>query len=220
VFESAIPVVSGVGHETDFTICDFVADARAPTPTAAAALVAPDRAALLEQLSAAATRWRRCTEHFLEVQMQRVDLASHRLVHPAARLRAQSDAIATLARRLARAAGMVQLQRQRDLAGGRRRFMQLLRTPLPQRENVARACERWRRGGGDSVAALSQRVTSLAAGLRHLNPQGVLDRGYSIVSTAAGGIVQDAAQLVIGEPLALRFARGTASAEVTGKGNG
>src|SRR4029434_3623733 len=59
VFESAIPVVSGVGHETDFTICDFVADVRAPTPTGAAALVAPDRRAISAALAALATRFRR-----------------------------------------------------------------------------------------------------------------------------------------------------------------
>ncbi|HXX85338.1 MAG TPA: exodeoxyribonuclease VII large subunit [Casimicrobiaceae bacterium] len=217
VLESAIPVVSGVGHETDFTICDFVADARAPTPTAAAAMVVPDRIALVDRLSSCATRCRRSIEHSLEVEMQRLDLASRRLVHPAARLAAQTQALATLARRLKGSSDTRQLQRESELAAQSRRLARLLRAPLPQAERVARSGERLRRSAGDALAALSQRVASLATGLKHLNPQGVLDRGYSIVTTAAGAIVQDAGQLAIGDAVALRFARGGADAEVTSR---
>jgi exodeoxyribonuclease VII large subunit len=85
VLDSRIPVVSGVGHETDFTICDFVADVRAPTPTGAAALVALERAALLATAAALRGRWRRAAERFLEIRMQRLDGVSRRLVHPSAR---------------------------------------------------------------------------------------------------------------------------------------
>src|SRR5258705_1241996 len=82
VYESALPVVSGVGHETDFTICDFVADVRAPTPTGAAALVAPDRAAVGRDVAGIAARWRRACERTLEARMQRVDGLARRLGHP------------------------------------------------------------------------------------------------------------------------------------------
>jgi exodeoxyribonuclease VII large subunit len=217
VLESVIPVVSGVGHETDFTICDFVADARGPTPTAAAAMVVPDRVALVDRLSACSTHCRRSIKHTLEVDMQRLDLASRRLVHPAARLAAQSQALATLARRLKRASDTQQLRRETEFAVHSRHFARLLRAPLPQTMRVARSGELLRRGASAALAGLSQRVASLAAGLKHLNPQGVLDRGYSIVTTAAGAIVQDAAQLAIGDAVDLRFARGGANAEVTTK---
>ena len=113
VFESRIPIVSGVGHETDFTICDFVADARAPTPTAAATLVVPDRVALLARAHAAGARWQRAIERALELRMQRLDLVAKRLVHPEARLRQQATMMATLGQRLVRAAnGMRRLLRQ------------------------------------------------------------------------------------------------------------
>ena len=217
MFESAIPVVSGVGHETDFTICDFVADARAPTPTAAAALVAPDRAALRSQLATMAARWRRATERALESRMQRVDLVSRRLVHPAARLRTQSLALSALAPRLVRAAASALRQRKRELAIQGDHLLRQLRAPLPQRASLGNALERWRRGATDRIAAIDRRLLALDAGLRHLNPQGVLDRGYSIVTTTAGGVVQDAASLSPGDALNLRFARGEASAQVTGK---
>lgn len=172
VFESGLPIVSGVGHESDFTICDFIADVRAPTPTAAAALVAPDRQELLAQLAGQAMRWRRALERELERRMQRLDLASRRLVHPAARLAQQSEAL-------------------------------------------HRAAARWQRAVAARTAALAQRVTGAERGLRHLGPQGVLERGYSIVTTGTGAIVQDVAQLTVGDALELRFARGNAGAKVT-----
>jgi exodeoxyribonuclease VII large subunit len=217
VVESVIPVVSGVGHETDFTICDFVADARAPTPTAAAALVAPDRTSLLAQVLSIAERWRRSTERALESRMQRVDLVSRRLVHPAARLRSQSLALAGLARRLVRAAAAAGRQRESELTASGRRLLRHLRSPLPQRFLLAHALERWQRGTASQLGALDTRIVALDAGLRHLNPLGVLDRGYSIVTTMDGTVVQDADGLAAGDPLHLRFARGEASAKVTGK---
>jgi len=214
VFESRIPVVSGVGHETDFTICDFVADARAPTPTAAAVLASPDGAALRVQTAGLAARWQRAARDLIERRAQRLDGAARRLVHPAARLGAQRERLASLRGRLIRSERSLLAQRGRDTVQLGRRLLQALRAPPRQRTVLDRAHARWQRAAERRVAALAQRVASLALALRHLGPQSVLDRGYSIVTTEGGTVVQDASQLAAGDRARLRFARGGADATI------
>ena len=214
VFDSALPIVSGVGHETDFTICDFVADARAPTPTAAAALVAPDCTSILRHLAAIVTRWRRAQLRLLEVTMQRLDGLSRRLTHPAARIDQQARDATLLAGRLARA-----YRHRLDVAatgvgGLAQRLAWRLAQPLPQAALLPRAALALTRVARSREERLRVRLAALAQNLAHLNPQGVLERGYAIVSAADGAIVEDASTLHIGDDVAIAFARGNAGATI------
>ena len=215
VFESALPVISGVGHETDFTICDFVADVRAPTPTAAATLAVPDRATLAHRLEQIARRMMRVTEHTLSSHIQRVDHASQRLIHPAARLAQQRERTAALGQRMTRAWRHRFASDQRAVATLCGRLVRELRAPLPQTARLASAIETWRRRGRERMTRHAVRLDVLAQSLAHLSPEAVLTRGYALVTTLEGAVVFDAKQVAPSDTVLLRFARGGAEATIT-----
>jgi len=215
VFESVIPVVSGVGHETDFTICDFVADVRAPTPTGAAALVVPDRRAVLADVGAIAHRWRRTARHAMEARQQCIDGLARRLVHPAARLAQQRRDAAALAVRLDRAyrSRIAAATHAMRAQGGRLAW--LLRRPLPPGAGLAPLRDAMLRAASLTLERRRGRIAALEQSLAHLSPQAVLERGYAIVTNANGTIVHDGGAVQIGEDVALTFARGGAGARIT-----
>jgi exodeoxyribonuclease VII large subunit len=103
IAECRIPVVSGVGHETDFTIADFVASLRAPTPTAAAALVSPDRESLCAAVASLRRRLARDLRRTVETRVQRLDAVARRLLTPAQRLERERRGLDALARRMSSA---------------------------------------------------------------------------------------------------------------------
>jgi exodeoxyribonuclease VII large subunit len=218
IFDCRLPVVSGVGHETDFTICDFVADVRAATPTGAAALVVPDRAIVQASLVEVARRLKRAEAHSLARTAQRLDAAARRLVHPAARLRAQRAELSMLANRLARASRLLLARERQSLGAAKRRFERELRTPPWQAARVLQARNAWRRLSVGRLRALDTRLEGLAQNLAHLNPHAVLTRGYAIVTRDDGRIVYDSSEVTIGDDVSLTLARGSARARVTKTG--
>ena len=219
ILACTVPVVSGVGHETDFTIADFVADVRAPTPTAAAELASPDRRELSKQLLHVAHRLSRTLVRGLESRMQRVDLLARRLVHPGERIRSQVAELRHLASRLTsawarvledrgwrlREAGLRLAAGAPDVAEWRRSFRELAR--------------RLRDGARRRMEMTTAQLARLAAHLTHLNPQTVLERGYSITQDREGRVVRDAARLSAGQHVRITFSKGWAEASVERKGN-
>ena len=210
---SAIPVVSGVGHEVDFSLADLAADQRAATPTAAAELVSPSGEHLRQRVLALAQRLGAAGRRRLDGLGQRLDTATRhlRLLHPAAALQRQGQALGSLGRRLEAAmAAHLDLSRRRLAPAGLR-----LRAASPGRGLAGRrlALVGLRRRLGLAVGrALEHRREGLAVaaqGLDARSPLATLARGYALVTRAAdGAILRDAAAVAPGERIQARLARG------------
>ena len=210
-----IPVVSGVGHETDVTIADFAADRRAPTPTAAAELASPPREALLARVGEAAGRLSRRFRRDLDTRAQLLDHLSRRLVHPGRRLEAQVAA-RRAARRAprTRARGGLERRAHRVAQADARLRAGAAAASMRSRRRVERAAQRGRHALARRLEQSEARLARLAQSLAHLDPRAVLGRGYAIVADASGAIVRDAAALAPGAPIDITLAQGGASATV------
>ena len=190
---ASMPVISGVGHETDVTLADFAADLRAPTPTAAAELVAPTRADCLQALQAGATLLHRRVHEALDRHAQRLDHAALRLARPDQGVRAQRERLGLLAHRLASHAP---------------------RAIEAQRLRLARSQDNLRQRVAQRFALEQRHLDSLAARLRALDPSQVLARGYAWLSDATGRPVMSVSQLQPEQELQATLHDGSADVRV------
>ncbi|AOB31829.1 exodeoxyribonuclease VII large subunit [Bordetella sp. H567] len=214
VAASAIPVISGVGHETDFTIVDFVSDLRAPTPTAAAELACVPRLELYNRVMQLAGSLVRAQERRLERLAQRLDRAAGQLTSPGQRLAHQRERLATLRHRLANAWATPHARRHA-------RIDLLVAKVLHRGPDLDRAADRLqdrlRRLQRAKVRLLEHRrarLDSLSTQLRAFDPQHVLARGYALVRDDRGHVVRDAGQLAAGQVLDVLFSQGGADVTV------
>lgn len=193
IAQSPVPLISGVGHETDFTIADFVADLRAPTPTAAAELCAQSTEVLLDAAQRLEDRLQAALVRSLERQGQGLDRLAMRLGRPAALVGRLREAWAGVQQRLAHAP-LAQLQAQQAEV---LRLQTALRAALVQ-----------------EVARLRTRQERLALHLDMLDPRLVLSRGYAWLESAEGKAITQVAQLQPGQAVLARLSDGVADLQV------
>ena len=193
IVQSPVPLVCGVGHETDFTIADFCADLRAPTPTAAAELVAQPREVWLGALGLLAGRLQNGVQRQLEQRAQRLDQASARLGRPSGLVAAQHQRLAQLAQRM-RQAVLLKLQLLAHT-------QQALEADLPQK--IQR-----------SLAQRQQRLERAALRLQLLDPRLVLQRGYALLTDTEGAVVSSVRQAPPGVALRATLADGVVDVSV------
>jgi exodeoxyribonuclease VII large subunit len=195
VASSALPVVCGVGHETDVTLCDLAADLRAPTPTAAAELAAPSRDELLQRLDALERSLMRCLDHRLQSTAQRLDRMALRLARP-------SDV-------LARQRRLLDLLAQRATAAPARRIEL-------QRQRLDHLAHRPARALADTLRSQTARLDSLQARLQALDPHHVLARGYAWLDDGEGRAITSVHALLPGHEVRAVLADGSVDLRVLG----
>ena len=214
----AVPVVSGVGHETDITIADFVADHRAATPTAAAELATTGWFAASAELHQLQDDLQTLIQRQIEARMQRVDTLSRRLLHPAQRVEKVAMAITHLRLRLD-AMMRSALTRESTRATALQLRLQRQRPDVALTGSMLTAtAKRLADAAHDAIDRQRHVVGNLGDALKLLDPNATLARGYSIARDAEGNLLRSSAQLAAGNDLRVRFASGWAEAKVTNKG--
>lgn len=200
VFESAIPVISGVGHETDFTICDFVADVRAPTPSAAAECAVPDRAEMLHRLNQHAARLRSSVRAGADRLRARVRAAAgHRVFHePRALVIRYRDRVGHADHRM-RTSARRTLERHMQEMDDRRRTIRALFTRFAE----------------GRTRALRAQLVTYEGRLQALNPRAVLERGFTLTTDASGRLIRSAAAVRTGASLVTEWPDGRATSVVS-----
>ena len=210
----SMPVISGVGHETDFTIADFVADLRAPTPTAAAELAATAQQDWLAELGQSAQALTDSLRRQLDDQAQSLDWLSHRLQSPGAAIAQQHLKLAALQSRLQHATRTPLTAARFTLEQARRRLHHALPDTRMRRTQLSARATQLSTAFDVHFAETRHTFSALQGQLELLAPQRTLERGYAILQTDAGDILRDTAQLQPPQTIRLTLATGSARIEV------
>jgi exodeoxyribonuclease VII large subunit len=215
-----LPVVCGVGHETDFTIADFAADLRAPTPTGAAELASAGWHAARSELGALQPRLQRALDRRLEGLAQRVDRAGLRLLHPRERLRQEATRLEHQGERLRRAMERRLERAAQRCAQARLRLTAAAPRPETQHAGLDMLAQRLQRATAALLGHRHTRLETLSAHLEHLAPGAVLARGYAIARDAHGSVLRSAGSVPAGAAVSIQLADGSLDTRVVGQHKG
>ncbi len=212
---SAIPIVSAVGHETDFSLCDFAADVRAPTPTAAAALVTPSCDHLRQFLAGTEATLHAMVDRLLNRLSERLDRSAERLIGSRALLAPWRETLLHKQSRLQRMLLTLQPAQRARVSHLQQRLMR-----CTQRTDAARTrLDHWQprldNAFSQTLDSRRARLETAAQALLLLNPDHVLDRGYAVVLDDAGIPITNAANVTVGALLRIRVQHGEIDAVAT-----
>jgi exodeoxyribonuclease VII large subunit len=215
---SHLPVISAIGHETDFTICDFVADLRAPTPSAAAELVIESKHRLAEHLAHLHQRLDRGARYQLMLARNRLtELAQHgAFAGMQDLLGRRSQRLDELTFRLATSfrENLREYSRRLEVASARVRHFDFRRSLAMTRNQIDADADSLVRVMRNRLTGHRARLNELFAKLDALSPVKILERGYALVFDAKGNLIKDAGQVAAGDEISARVAHGTFTAEV------
>ena len=211
----AIPIVSGVGHETDFTLADFVSDVRAPTPTGAAELVSPNRKESLHRLAQDKGRLKTVEEQRYFDASQKLDWLARQIRHPRQKL----DEQRTYIHKLAQTLSYSMTQNVRAHTARFERQTQALKHCRPDisvyRQDIDRFQTTLSHAFRQLLARRRQSLTAQTALLEAVSPQQILERGFSVVKNTRGQVIRNADVLKQGQKLHITFADGETDVRVT-----
>jgi len=219
IADCPLPLISAVGHEVDFTIADFVADVRAPTPSGAAEIIVPSQSDWLRQIAGLATRIARVGQRTLEDKAQELDWISKRLVasSPAATLQRQRDSLREQSGRLSSSIQQQILQRRNQLQATNAGLLKLSPALSVQRSigQLNQIKQRLGTAARNKVSDANHKVALLGRALHSVSPLATLDRGYAIVKREdTEAVLMDTSDVNEGDDVRARLARGEFTATV------
>jgi exodeoxyribonuclease VII large subunit len=222
IFDSKLPIVSAVGHETDFTIADLVADLRAPTPSAAAELLSPDQDEMLSIFDGFQQLFGKLIKERLQRSSQQLVWLLKQLKHPGRRLQEHAQTLDMLEGRLLRATRQHLSGTSRDLQELERRLQ--VRSPahtLQQLDiGLETTLQRLHRATLQRLARHQAQLAQLARSLDGVSPLNTLQRGYSISFDAKGQVIRSIGAVQVGDTLTTRLADGSINSVVTSQTSG
>ena len=216
IFSFPLPTISGVGHEIDFTICDFVSDLRVPTPTAAAELVTEFIYQFDDKLKNYKTNLYQAITNIFEDLKQFIDLNNSKLKNPITLLREKSQRLDNIDLRLQQSQKSIIVNKSNEI----NMYVTLLKNTNPLlklnviNEKIRRVLNNMNRGVKDKLKTNNNNLEKLYKNIKILNPLSILDRGYAIVTNDKGVALKSSKQVNNGEKLQARLSKGSIEVKV------